>query len=188
MWAVRWGWCYSNLLASNVELPWRQHPCVVCCRVVIISDDGAPPLPNVVWSSIAQLFKQATHRTHSFNSFIYQIRRRVICKWPSSHGTMGGWKKSAIRQTPCMGGGCFIINGRVLFLSYICSYSIFASWRLETLSRYSSALQLNLISPFLSIKSVKIPLEVLMRDAQLVSSQNDSAAEYQLHLAPSTWI
>lgn len=98
---------------------------------------------------------------------------------------MAQWVVKKKRQTPYI-GSCFIINSRVVL--YICSYSTFASWCLETLSRYSSALQLNLISPFLSIRSMKIPLEVPMRDAPLVSSQNDSAAKYQLHLAPSTWI
>lgn len=52
----------------------------------------------------------------------------------------------------------------IVWLMLIFSYSILACWLLEILFSYSSTLQLNLISQFHSIKSVKIPLEILIWD------------------------
>lgn len=146
---------------------------------------GPPPLPNVVWLSIAQLFKQAIQGTHSFTSFIYQIRRRIICKWASFHGTIGG-------KNMWQGGSIWIqitILGLVIWLTMtIFRYSTIASGFLEAFFSCSGILELNLISSFHNIRSMKIPLESSMCVAQLASSLKDSIVEYQLHLVPNTWV
>lgn len=102
---------------------------------------GPPRPPNVAWLSIAQLFKQAIHGTHSFTSFIYQIRRRMICKWASFHGTMGGenmWQGGSIWIQITIQGTHYMINGRSVVK--MLRFSVWASWFLETLFSYGGTL------------------------------------------------
>lgn len=94
-----------------------------------------PPLLNVVWLSTAQLFKQGIQLSHPFASYIYQIRNRVIRKWASFHGTIGGknmwqgrsmWIQITIQRLIMWLTG----EGMQWYLKYI---SIF--WFLEPLHR-----------------------------------------------------
>ena len=66
MWDAGWG-TVLFLLLSNVEPLWRQHPCVGCCRVAIISDGGARHgclmLPD--WVLLNYSNKVFTGLTHS---------------------------------------------------------------------------------------------------------------------------
>lgn len=172
VWHMEWRWCCSNLLVSNMDPLWMQHPCVVCCQVVIISDGGGRHRCLMLcWLSTAQLFKQGIQGTHSFASYIYQIRRRMICKWDSFHGTMGGKKyvkRCKYLNTNNHTGTHYMINRRRGFVRLLPIFrcSIVSPWFLETLC--CNTPQPNFISSFPHhIRSMKIPLEMLMCVAQL---------------------
>lgn len=75
----------------NEEPSWRQHPSVVCCRLVIISDcaDRHHCLMLSDWV-LLNYSNTPFRRLTRLPDFIYQIRRRMIWKWASFHGTIGG--------------------------------------------------------------------------------------------------
>lgn len=158
-----------GLLLGGNYFRWRS-----CHRCLMLSD-------WVLLNYSNKLFRGLTRSPVSF----IKSEGRMICKWGSFPGTMGGknmWQGASIWiQITTQGlitwltGGAGVWGYCTFLGLFVCSSSILISWN-PPLSQW-----LGFISAFTrNSESAKIPVEILMHDAQLGGSPNNSAVGQNL--------